>query len=99
MILDKSTKELSPCHVQLLNTMSANKKKQLDCFNEALRPKEKYCTNLCFCQAANHDVIIIEKDIVENDVAAEEGLVHGEALTKTVAWSDLGDTPTQAQGN
>jgi hypothetical protein len=34
LISDSTTKELSPHHVQLLNTTFANKKKRLDCFND-----------------------------------------------------------------
>ena len=39
MISDHHTKKLNPSHVQLLNTMLANKKKRLDCFND--REKER----------------------------------------------------------
>jgi hypothetical protein len=45
MISDQHTKELNPSHVQLLNTMFANKKKRLDCFND--RVKERKESTLC----------------------------------------------------
>ncbi len=48
LISDSKTKELSPHHVQLLNTMFANKKKRLECFNEK-KKKRKNTLQKRFC--------------------------------------------------
>ena len=74
---------MNPSHVQLLNTMFANNKKRLDCFSERGKAKEMHDTNLSLRQAAKHDEII-----VENNVLPEEESVEEARLTKTVAWSD-----------
>ncbi len=42
LISDSKTKVLSPHHVQLLNTMFANKKKRLECFDQTKKKQEKY---------------------------------------------------------
>ena len=81
---------MSPSHVQLLNTMFANNKKQLDCFSERGKDKEMHDTNLSLPQAAKHDEIF-----VENNVLSEEESDQEARLTKTVAWSDLNDKTKQ----
>ena len=47
MIQDHQIKALTSSHVQLLNTMFANKKKRLDCFNAGPKAKESEKTESC----------------------------------------------------
>ena len=53
MISDSEIKELSPSHVQLLNTMFANKKKRLDCFNDMIKGKVKHGSKLLSLQKSD----------------------------------------------
>ena len=59
MISGSRPKELSPTHVQLLNNMSANKKKRLDCFRDTTRNQEKYNVKDFLSNTANHDKMIV----------------------------------------
>ena len=81
MIADSEIKELSPSHVQLLNTMFANKKKRLDCFNDIIKGKVKHGSKLLSLQKAIHDEIDVNLNL---ESAGEEA-----AIMKTVAWSNL----------
>ena len=90
MITDKSIKELSPRHVQQLNSLFANSKKRLDCFHETIGTKGMHDKNISLRQEAKHDEIIVEKNVL-----SEGGLAQEVAITKTVAWSDLCDSVKQ----
>ena len=85
MISDQHTKELNPSHVQLLNTMFANKKKRLDCFNDRANERQESIMR----RAAGNSV---------EDVSIESGnegaLIDQPELEtlNSIAWSDLGDS-------
>ena len=85
MITDRHTKELNPSHVQLLNTMFANKKKRLNCFND--REKEREESKLR--RAAGN--VTTEVFVASDDEGAS--LDQPELGTlNSIAWSDLGES-------
>jgi hypothetical protein len=62
----------------------------MDCFHETIGTKKVHSANLSLPQDANHDEIIVESNVLSEVESVQEA-----ALTKTVAWSDLGDTSKQ----
>ncbi len=85
MISDYQTNELSQSHVQILNTMFANRKKRLDCFNyrEAERQNSK------LSQATGNTTIEVR---IYLDTQADGTLLAQLETMGSIAWSDLGDT-------
>ena len=89
LISDRTTKELSQHHVQLLNTTFANIKQRLDCFNENTQKSlEKHWkdSKSVLQPAAKQDKIN-----VENEFEVEGELVEAEEIANTVAWDNLAD--------
>ena len=85
MILDNQTKELNPSHVQLLNTMFANKKKRLDCFNDRANERQESILRRAAGNLTTEVFVASDNERASLD-QPELGTLN------SIAWSDLGES-------
>jgi hypothetical protein len=85
MISDKQTKELNPSHVQLLNTMFANKKKRLDCFNDRANERQESIMRRAAGNVTTEVFVASDNERASLD-QPELGTLN------SIAWSDLGES-------